>query len=916
MAKNVCYYTLSDLFYALFTAEEGDPAIQGIGKCNREMYFKLFYPKELYDKYISKSKSNLTWFFNNDYKNKAVKRTLIEMLEKDSNSMIQEVHRKCREILWPSAGHASFDSVKLLQILSCVKISGSINASCKIIDKDNTGKLQSCKLLSYYEIDASSALARMILTLSVLPDASEEVVGRLWEAGSIKKEKERQTDEELFRYYQLIDQEGKKEEAFHGYAELIPSVKKITQEWESKLYVRVATMLVRGEGHHADAKKAMEYFKASLSDMNPESYYLYSHQLNGKEALKNLQKAADLLYPLALRELGNAYYFSGERLDCQKDMTLARECYQKGSVYEGETGAYCAYMLGRIHEENSDTQEALEMYRHAAEKGSHEAYERLLQLKWESYDPKDHQKQTTEKKYDWINGLTGANRSFIRSLSDTKRATVLVDTADQEFGNWFEKTYKKEEYIEIILLSEDEKKNMDDCISVIRFLYRYAKINGDSLIDHVKIYVAGQHDTLTVLLDNLFVSMRPFYLQVYVCDMHEDAAADLFTKAPLFIPCMEHPDHKTIRMNIIGNSNIILSLIRHAIRLPLPSDADMEIHAFSQKAEDMEKRFYDECPGIQLASPMIKRVQPVFHQTSHTDILRTVRTLRLERLSGINKKDIDETIIDGNYYVICTEDDMENIRIGCALRRELLKTSSDFDRTPFIAVYTRDEISSILASSMQEGTVIQMPNQFSRYDLFPFGSYGMYASELLRNNVLENRAYAIHSFYNPEDTQKTYFARSFNRDSSKAEAESLIYRLFQTGICPDDWHEYGNAKTEKQLAVQYTAWLQKENHLMQAAEWEHDRWNAMMLTYGWEQASVSRVSSYVQQGNPGHQMNLAKLHPFICEWEALRSGKLTEEIRDIVNGLYPEKTVYNPVEFDQKSVQETERIINGSFPEE
>ena len=163
---------------------------------------------------------------------------------------------------------------------------------------------------------------------------------------------------------------------------------------------------------------------------------------------------------------------------------------------------------------------------------------------------------------------------------------------------------------------------------------------------------------------------------------------------------------------------------------------------------------------------------------------------------------------------------------------------------------------------------------------------------------------------------KTYFARSFNRDSSKAEAESLIYRLFQTGICPDDWHEYGNAKTEKQLAVQYTAWLQKENHLMQAAEWEHDRWNAMMLTYGWEQASVSRVSSYVQQGNPGHQMNLAKLHPFICEWEALRSGKLTEEIRDIVNGLYPEKTVYNPVEFDQKSVQETERIINGSFPEE
>ncbi len=899
-------YTLNDLFYALFVSENQNPVVQGIGKCNREEYFELFFPKALYEKYINKSKSNLTWFFNNDYKNKAIKRTLMEMLEEDSASVLNEMHRKCQEVLWPSAGHASFRNDALQMVLSNVKINGSINAEYKIIEKDSSGKIMPCKLTSYFEADASSALARMILTLAISPDASEELIGSLWDPKLVRKEKTMKTDEELFYYYRLLDREGKKEEAYKGYEELIKQLQKkqISETWESMLYTRMGMMLMHGEGHHADTETALQYLEKGLSDAYPESYYLYSRYAKKDKALKALQKAADVSFDQALREIGNAYYMSNTRLGIKKDMDRAMDYFQKGSVIESADGAYCAYMLGRILEDKNQVSEAKEAYQWARKNGSQEAYERLLQLQWEDYDQaRMYSDDEEDFCYYFINDHSGANHVFYRSLKDHEKVTI-ADT-ETHFSQWLNQTYQKEQDLCVVLLSEDEKKNREDCVFVFRQIYQYAKKEKE-MIKHIKVYVSGNHDVLSLMTDRLFASMKPFVFPVLICDMHEDAVTSLLTKAPLFLPCIQEYGQKNIQMNIIGNGKIVLPLLKHVIRLPMPRDVTLEVNVFADHTDEIETALYDGCPGILTSSPMIKRIIPEFYDVPYNDILKGLRRIRLNRQNQKTETgDILTKLITGNYYVICTDDDTENNRFGLSLRTELLKMSADLDRIPFIAVYVKDEISSILSSSMHEETNIP---SFNRYDLYPFGSISMYTKDHLDTNIIEKRAYFIHSLY--DGNESTYYTRSFNRDSSKAEAESLIYRMFQAGIYPNDWHMYGNEKEESRLSSLYTQWLNEDHHLDEAAHDEHDRWNTVMLTYGWEQATPAQVFSYVKQGNPGHQMNLVKLHPFICEWEALQSGKLLEDIRDIVNSLYPDNKVYNPIDYDRETVKNTESMIN------
>ena len=84
--------TLNDLFAALFRpAEGGQPVIFQPQRPLREALFALFFPEALTRQYADKSKSNLTWFFNDDRRNKAIKRTLIAMLEKDPRQVVDGV---------------------------------------------------------------------------------------------------------------------------------------------------------------------------------------------------------------------------------------------------------------------------------------------------------------------------------------------------------------------------------------------------------------------------------------------------------------------------------------------------------------------------------------------------------------------------------------------------------------------------------------------------------------------------------------------------------------------------------------------------------------------------------------------------------------------------------------------------------
>ena len=171
--------TLNDLFAALFRPEEGDsPIIRQPRRPLREELFALFFPEALVKQYADKSKSNLTWFFNNDPRNKSVRRSLAALLEQDARAMADEVHKKCHEALWPRPGHAVFDARALRAVLGGVRLPPAVDGLWHITRPESAGQLS--RLDVFFDADEAGALARMLLTLAVAGDVPAEVVGALW----------------------------------------------------------------------------------------------------------------------------------------------------------------------------------------------------------------------------------------------------------------------------------------------------------------------------------------------------------------------------------------------------------------------------------------------------------------------------------------------------------------------------------------------------------------------------------------------------------------------------------------------------------------------------------------------------------------------------------------------------------------
>ena len=105
------------------------------------------------------------------------------------------------------------------------------------------------------------------------------------------------------------------------------------------------------------------------------------------------------------------------------------------------------------------------------------------------------------------------------------------------------------------------------------------------------------------------------------------------------------------------------------------------------------------------------------------------------------------------------------------------------------------------------------------------------------------------------------------------------------------------------LGGAYERWLGEGDHLEIAAQAEHVRWNCFMMSTGWETATPLQVAAYVQRGNPGQQLYLAKLHPFLCDWQSLKSGALIREVEEAIHSRMPEKRVYDPREADVDAVK-------------
>ena len=911
--------TLNDLFSALFRPGEGEvPILRQPQRPLREDLFALFFPEALVVQYADKSKSNLTWFFNSDARNKSVRRSLVALLREDAPAVVADAHRKAHAALWPAPGKPDFDAAALAEALDAVRMPAG-----------------DYPVERFFAVDEAAALSRVILTLAVAGDAPGDVMAAIWredggDCGFLRRD---DSFAGRLRYCRMLDLQGRGDRAFEGYLELAEQLGRAAETLdESTLYCRLGEMLFTGEGCPRDEKSAQAFDRLGCLDENPRSWYQLAMHTSGNPAREAMEHAAELGYGPAVCRLGMAWYNGSARMATPRSLDAARRAFQRGLSLPGADGAQCAYMLGQIYEAQGDRDGAVNAYRLAQESGSAEAAERLARLDWmlapaEAEPPRLSLGQSPG--YCLVNGLTGCNRVFLEGLRGQWEVSVCADAADGPLPEGAKLRAEPPEAVlramsrdvfwggalafpelTVALLSGDRERNLCQAVALLGELQRLAQSLGDrawDLVDCVSIYVLAGHDDAGPLLDAAMAGLGQLYFRVRLCDPALDAADRLFAAAPLFLPRLSAPEDAPVRLKIVGCGDAAMAALRRAMALPLPEAAARGIDIYGVGAGDMQRRLRQLCPGLSGEAAALCGPVPEFHECDPERDLPEA----LERGLG-----------EGDYYIVAAGDDALNLRLGMQLRGALLRRDPGLERHPFIAVHTRNPVVQWLAGSLPagpEGGQGPSARWHSQFDLFPFGALDMYAARALAEDPLERRARQAHMlFIGLPDTRDarhaamaSYYKRQLGRDTARTAAQCLIYRMHMAGVSLPGWRLYGVPEEEARLGAAYTRWLAEEENLRSAVRDEHARRNRMLLALGWSPASLEQLRAYVGRGNPGHLLYPARLDPFICPWEALESGELLRQVREAVRTRFPEKSVPDPRRDEEASVRDTERMLDG-----
>lgn len=912
--------TLNDLFAALFRPAEGErPIIRQPKRPLREALFDLFFPDALVSQYADKSKSNLTWFFTSDARNKSVRRSLVALLRQDPAAVVEDMHRKCRQALWPRPDHPVFDGAALWEVLQAARVPGPLDNALRITfrEGDNPGRLE-----VLYRADEAAALCRVILTLAVANEAPGDAMAAVWQGGGFEFMRRDDSAAGSLRYCRMLDLQGRHERAFEGYERLARQLGRPAQTMdESTLYCRLGEMLFTGEGCLRDERAAQAYDRLGCLDENPASWSQLSAHLSGSEAREALQRAAELGYGPAIRQLGMAWYNGSARLACVRSTESARRWFQRGMSIPGPDGAYCAWMLGQVYENQGDREAAVNAYRVAREGGSAEAAERLSRLDW-LLSPAVAAAEDVEPGYCLVNGAEGCNRLFLEGLGAGWNVTVcgggagglpaaarVVDRSPENvLRELSQKVYwggaPKFPALVVAFLSPDRQRNLFQAVAMLGELQRLARSLGErawDLVDQARLYVLADHDEAALLLDAAMAGMDGLYFRVRLCDPALDAADRLLANAPLFLPRLGAAGDAPVRLKLIGCGDVAMAVLRRAVALPMPEGADYTIDVYGQDAQAMARRFYQLCPGLRDGEEALCGPRPRFHACAPEEALA----------------EMPEALAEGDYYVVAAGDDGLDLRLGVLLRGALLRRELESGRQPFIAVHTTHAEAQWLAGSLSAGAEASAAAWCGQYELYPFGALDMYAPRQLRFDALERRAEQAHMLFigapNTRDGRHTamgsYYRRQLDRDVARLTALALPYRMHLAGLELSGWRLYGVPEEERRLGEAYTRWLKEGENLQAALRDEHRRRCRALLSLGWVPASPEDVAAYVRRGNPGHLLYPARLDPFICPWEAIEDGALLKQLRDIVRARFPEKSVPDPRRDEEASVWDTERVL-------
>lgn len=282
----------------------------------------------------------------------------------------------------------------------------------------------------------------------------------------------------------------------------------------------------------------------------------------------------------------------------------------------------------------------------------------------------------------------------------------------------------------------------------------------------------------------------------------------------------------------------------------------LKIRVYDKNADKAREKFYQQCPGLKEENTI---------QFVKADV---------ETLEFRDKLLEENNSLDATYIVVAMGEDQLNFSTSDELFK-IYRRSNGFDEEKMPEIFAR------VRSNLKSQSYINKNEFLTKRHIHLFGTAeSIFSEKTLFNTDLENLAFAVHLAYNgclqkEKDTEKykeaylDFKTSEYNRRSSMATALHIPAKLHMCGAGIENIEDIFSDSEEiiKNLKI-YEGRILDSKEFERMARNEHDRWNAFMLSEGYQSASKEEMLQYCKITKE-HKDDRSMLHPCITDWESL-----------------------------------------------
>lgn len=316
---------------------------------------------------------------------------------------------------------------------------------------------------------------------------------------------------------------------------------------------------------------------------------------------------------------------------------------------------------------------------------------------------------------------------------------------------------------------------------------------------------------------------------------------------------------RNISVAIVGCGRTGMRMLKTAYWAGQIDGYSLKIRVYDKAANTCREDFYRQCPGLKNEEAIKFIAADAESATFEEQLLAP------------------ENSADATYIVVAMGNDQLNLSVADALYR--------IYRRHFVFRDERmPELFARVRSQVKTESYSDNAGFLADRHIHLFGTTAsVFSDKTLFDTELENLAFAVHLTYRgmlhlDKDTKdyaqisKDFKTGEYDRRSSMAVALHIPAKLYMCDKIPKTG---ATVLTQENLRIYAESVANDEALRRRLAINEHARWNAFMLSEGYQPATVEQMHQYAQAAD-SHKDDKSMLHPCITDWETL----------DVIENLY------------------------------